>query len=242
VATASLIAGFLFGNTFTTTAQSGQVVLPQISIDIPSVVDRVNPSVVSIIGTHVSRVQDFFGNTSLRRERVGGTGFIVSSDGLIVTNNHVVGDPDISYKAITADNREYDVTVLGRDQESDIAVIKIEETGLPYLSFTDSNKARLGETVIAIGNALGEFNNTVSVGVISGLARSLTAQGFNGETETFSELIQTDAAINPGNSGGPLLNSIGQVIGVNVAVAEGSQNIGFSIPANLVLKTLKNFK
>jgi serine protease Do len=153
-----------------------------------------------------------------------------------------VSEEGINYTVRTASGDEYPLTILAQDPASDIAVVKIKATSLPYLSFADSGKVRLGETVIAIGNALGEFNNTVSVGVISGVGRSIAAKGVNGEVEQFDELIQTDAAINPGNSGGPLLNSIGQVVGVNVAVAEGSQSVGFSIPSNSVKNTLRSFQ
>jgi len=125
-------------------------------------------------------------------------------------------------------------SVLARDTINDIAVIKIEAESLPFLIFGDSDKLQPGQTVIAIGNALSEFRNSVSVGVISGLARSITAGNGQGQSEELEEVIQTDAAINPGNSGGPLLNTRGQVIGVNVAVALGSENIGFALPSNLV--------
>lgn len=242
VAIMCAILGFYFGHTTTTTAQN-QIVLPQISIDIPSVVDRVNPSVVSIVGSRRVRVADpFTGTVGVSKETVGGSGFIVSEDGLIVTNDHVVSEQGIKYTVVASDGKEYPMEVLGENPQNDIAVVKIAGKGLPYLSFADSSKLRLGETVIAIGNALGEFKNTVSVGVISGLGRSISARGISGDVEEFSELIQTDAAINPGNSGGPLLNSIGQVVGVNVAVAAGSQNIGFSIPANLVKETIHSFQ
>jgi S1-C subfamily serine protease len=239
------IFGFFFSYALTTMAQipPQQVVLPQISIDIPSVVDRVNASVVSIVGTKRVRALDpFTGFVITSDEKVGGTGFIVSSDGLVVTNNHVVDDPDVNYTIYTSDDKPHPLTILAQDSKSDIAVVKIEGTGLPYLSFANSDKVRLGEPVIAIGNALGEFSNTVSVGVVSGLARSITAKGFDGKVVEFQQLIQTDAAINPGNSGGPLLNSIGEVVGVNVATAEGSQNIGFSIPSNIVEGNLRSFQ
>jgi len=171
----------------------------------------------------------------------GGSGFIISSDGLIVTNKHVVFDESASYTVLTNDGKKYDAKVLARDLNLDLALIKISVTNLPVVSLGDSDSLKLGQTAIAIGNALGEFRNTVSVGVISGLSRSITATG-EGSSETLQNLIQTDAAINAGNSGGPLLNLRGEVIGINVAMATGAQNIGFSIPINSVKKAIESVK
>ena len=163
----------------------------------------------------------------------GGSGFIISSDGLILTNKHVVSDTSASYTVITNDGTKYDATVLARDPSQDLAVVKIKATGLPTVTLGDSDSLELGQTAIAIGNALGQFSNTVSVGVISGLARTVTASAPDtGAQETISGVIQTDAAINPGNSGGPLLNLEGQVIGINTAIASNAQDIGFAIPIN----------
>lgn len=176
-----------------------------------------------------------------RREVGGGSGFIVSSDGRIVTNKHVVADTKASYTALTNDGRKFDAKVLARDPAHDIAVIKIEASGLPVVALGDSGFLRLGQTAIAIGNALGEFRNTVSVGVVSGLSRNITAQG-GGSAERIEGLIQTDAAINPGNSGGPLLNLRGEVIGMNTAVVSGAQSIGFAIPINQVKQALESVR
>ena len=173
-------------------------------------------------------------NGTERQEIGGGTGFLVSADGMIVTNRHVVNDTEAEYTVFLQDGTSSAASVLARDTINDIAVIKIEAESLPFLIFGDSDKLQPGQTVIAIGNALSEFRNSVSVGVISGLARSITAGNGQGQSEELEEVIQTDAAINPGNSGGPLLNTRGQVIGVNVAVALGSENIGFALPSNLV--------
>ncbi len=163
----------------------------------------------------------------------GGSGFIVSSDGLILTNKHVVSDASASYTVITDDGKKYDAKVLARDPNQDLAVVKINATGLPTVTLGDSDGLALGQTAIAIGNALGQFSNTVSVGVISGLARTVTASAPDtGAQETIQGVIQTDAAINPGNSGGPLLNLRGEVVGINTAVASDAQNIGFAIPIN----------
>jgi serine protease Do len=163
----------------------------------------------------------------------GGSGFIISSDGLILTNKHVVSDTGASYTVITSDGTKYTAKVLARDANQDLAVVKIAATGLPTVTLGDSDGLQLGQTAIAIGNALGEFSNTVSVGVVSGLARTVTASDpENTSEETIQNVIQTDAAINPGNSGGPLLNLQGQVIGIDTAIASDAENIGFAIPIN----------
>ncbi len=161
----------------------------------------------------------------------GGSGFIISSDGLILTNKHVVSNTGASYSVLTNDGKTYSAKVLARDPNQDLAVLKINATGLPTVTLGDSNGLELGQTAIAIGNALGQFSNTVSVGVVSGLSRTVTASAPDtGAQETIQGVIQTDAAINPGNSGGPLLNLQGQVIGIDTAIASGAQNIGFAIP------------
>jgi len=168
------------------------------------------------------------------REIGGGSGFFVSSDGFIITNRHVVEFEDANYSIVTNDGDSFDATVVARDSMLDIAVLKVEGTEpFPFLTFSDSS-ARLGEPVIAIGNALAEFPNTVSTGVVSGLSRNIVATGGRGMLESLEGVIQTDAAINRGNSGGPLLNFSGEVIGVNVAVAGGGENIGFALPADVV--------
>ena len=172
------------------------------------------------------------GQTQLQ-EVGGGSGFIISSDGLILTNKHVVSDTSAKYTVLTNDGKTYPATVLARDPSQDLAVIKIDATGLPTVTLGDSSGLELGQTAIAIGNALGQFSNTVSVGVVSGLSRTVTASAPDtGAQETISGVIQTDAAINPGNSGGPLLNLRGQVIGIDTAIASDAEDIGFAIPIN----------
>ncbi len=162
----------------------------------------------------------------------GGTGFIISTDGLILTNKHVVTDEEASYTVLTNEGEKIPARVLARDPIQDIAILKINRNNLPVVRLGNSDEIQIGQTVIAIGNALGEFRNTVSLGVISGLKRSIvTSSGF-GQSELLSEVIQTDAAINQGNSGGPLLNLSGQAIGINVAMALGAENIGFALPIN----------
>jgi serine protease Do len=161
----------------------------------------------------------------------GGSGFIISSDGLILTNKHVVSDAGASYSVLTNDGKTYTAKVLARDPDQDLAVLKINATGLPTVSLGDSNGLQLGQSAIAIGNTLGEYSNTVSVGVISGLARTVTAAAPDTDAEeTIDGVIQTDAAINPGNSGGPLIDLRGDVIGINTAVASDAQSVGFAIP------------
>lgn len=177
-----------------------------------------------------------------KREIGGGTGFIVSEEGMILTNAHVVSDKEAEYTVLTNDGKKYPAKVLARDQFLDLAIIKIEDKKkFPVLKLGDSDKLQIGQTVIAIGNALGEFRNTVSVGVISGLGRTVTA----GDSQTFltmEDVIQTDAAINRGNSGGPLLNLKGEVIGINFAMAQAAENIGFAIPINKAKKDIEQVK
>ncbi|OGM15324.1 hypothetical protein A2V97_01695 [Candidatus Woesebacteria bacterium RBG_16_42_24] len=213
------------------------------------VAERVSPSVVTVsVQTPKRRVLEFspFGGFSSRVEggtpQDIGTGFIVSEDGLIITNKHVVS-ADATYKVVTKDGKEYEVTQISRDPSNDIAVIKINASGLTPVELGDSGNLKVGQFVIAIGTALGEFRHTVTTGVISGLGRGITAgSALEGYVEKLDDVIQTDAAINPGNSGGPLLNSAGQVIGVNVAVASDAQNVGFALPINVVKEALDQFK
>ena len=175
-----------------------------------------------------------------------GSGFIVSTDGLILTNRHVVSETGGKYQVITADDKKYDVQKIYRDPTNDVAIIKIDPNQntakLQPVELGDSRKLQVGQFVVAIGTALGEFKNTVTTGVISGLGRGITAgDQFEKTAENIANVIQTDAAINPGNSGGPLLNSSGQVIGVNTAIAQNGQNIGFALPINVIKDSLKNF-
>lgn len=215
-----------------------------------NVVKEVSPSVVTVqVQTPRRRVIQFspFGGFSQSiqggQPQDIGSGFIISEDGLIVTNKHVVSDTGISYKVVTSDNKEYDVKQISRDPSNDIAILKVEFSGnYTPVVLGDSTNLQVGQFVIAIGTALGEFRNTVTTGVVSGLGRGITAGSvFQGYVEQIDNVIQTDAAINSGNSGGPLLNSQGQVIGINVAVASGAQNIGFAIPVNVVKSSLDEF-
>ncbi len=236
-------------------------------------VKEVSPAVVSIIITKdVPIIEQYFidpfGNGSPfgfqipeyrqkgveKQEIGGGSGFIVSEDGMILTNKHVVLDEDADYTVFTNEGEKFPAKVLDKDPFQDIALLKIEakktvdENGkvktvnFPFVKLGNSSSLQIGQSVIAIGNALGEFRNTVSVGVISGLGRTITASG-GGLTETLEDVIQTDAAINKGNSGGPLLNLRGEVIGVNTAMVQGgAENIGFAIPINYAKKDIENVK
>jgi serine protease Do len=228
---------------------------------IADMVSEVNNAVVSVVVTKDVPVYEryfeqfdpwgFFSIPRVResgtkeREVGGGSGFIVSNDGLIVTNNHVVSDTDARYSVLLNDGTVYTVDVLARESDMDIAILKINQpidTALTYLTFAESSELRLGQTVVAIGNALAEFQNSVSVGVVSGLSRSIIASDEWGRSEQLDQVIQTDAAINPGNSGGPLLNLEGNVVGVNVATSRGADNIGFALPSEVVKTALDSVK
>ena len=213
-------------------------------------VDRVTPSVVSIVVSRYVPVLErcpvtdpFWGpgfrlyipcdlGRTQRVEVGGGTGFFVSGDGLILTNKHVVADKNAEYIIFAGEDARHSAKVVAIDDAEDLALLKIEGDNFPALPLGDSDTVRLGQTAIAIGNALGEFKNTVSRGVISGLGRTVQAHDSLGRSITIENVFQTDAAINPGNSGGPLINLRGEVIGVNTAIARGAENIGFAIPIN----------
>ena len=230
------------------------------------VVKQYSPAVVSIIISKKVPVYEyehynpfegdpFFNNFSpfgfeipkqkgTQEKEVGaGSGFIVSKDGIVLTNKHVVLDKNAKYTILAADGSKYKAKVLARDPFEDLAVLQIEsnERSFPTVKLGDSNKLQIGQSVVAIGNALGQFHNTVSVGVISGLGRKITASG-GSFVESLQDVIQTDAALNPGNSGGPLLNLRGEVIGINVAIVQGSETIGFSIPINQARKDIRQIR
>jgi len=225
------------------------------------VVEKKSPAVVSIVITkdvpkYKSNGWDFFFNPfgynnnnnsgkqeTEKQEVGGGSGFFVSSDGMIVTNKHVVEDTEAEYTVVTSDKKEYTATVLARHPSQDIAIIKIEGNDFPVLTLGDSDALKVGQSVIAIGNSLGEFSNSVSLGIVSGLKRDITAgSGYGGGSEKLSNIIQTDAAINSGNSGGPLLDITGNVIGINVAMAQGAENVGFALSVNDIKNTIEQVK
>ena len=235
-----------------------QRVLTEESVVI-DVVEKVGPSVVTInieeeqttspfnieFGPFGFSFPETPGQTQKIQQNIG-TGFVIATDGLIVTKKHVVNNTKATYKVITKDDKTYEVKNIYRDPANDLAILKIDPPAggqvLKPVEMGDSDKLKVGQFVIAIGTALGEFKDTVTTGVISGLGRGITAGSvFEGYVERLDNVIQTDAAINPGNSGGPLLNSAGQVIGINVAVAAGGQNIGFAIPINVIKESIDNF-
>lgn len=212
---------------------------------ISSIAKNIGQSVVSVnvIGQQTTTVPDIFGFAfpQTRQTQAAGTGFIISSDGIIVTNRHVVPTGTTSVNVTLADGTQYDdVEILGRTNASspqDIAFLKINDLKgkvLTPVTLGDSSQMQVGDRVIAIGNALGQFQNTVTTGIISGYGRDVTAGDQSGlqNDESLTDLFQTDAAINEGNSGGPLVNINGEVIGVNTAVASNAQNIGFAQPIN----------
>ncbi len=251
--------------------------IPQTSQEeaIIKAVKEVSPAVVSIvISKDVSIIEGYFENPfeeffgpqpfeleipqdrqqgTEKKEIGGGTGFIISRDGMILTNKHVVLDKDAEYTVFTNDGRKFSAKVSARDPFQDLAIMKIEQEKIidndgkvsikpfPIVKLGNSDNSQIGQTVIAIGNALAEFRNTVSVGVISGLGRTITASG-GSFVETLEDVIQTDAAINRGNSGGPLLNLNGEVVGINTAMALEAQSIGFAVPINKAKKDIEQVK
>ncbi len=245
--------------------------LPDTDKTVEEVVSRASPSVISIQIRKKGREQravdpfgDFFnspfGNPfffqgpeqspgddigSPNRERIvgGGTGFIVSEDGLVLTNKHVIGDESARYVAVLSSGESKDLTVLAVDPVNDLAVARLPSGGkYAALTLGDSSAIRIGQTVIAIGNTLSQYQNTVTKGVISGVGRRVVAGSGSGGSEVIEQALQTDAAINPGNSGGPLLTLDGTVVGINTAINQGGQSIGFAIPSNLAKQVLESVK
>lgn len=235
--------------------------------NVVDVVKETNPAVVSIViskkvsasAPEANIFENFFGfpfrtpqpssNTSasstqsdLRRVG-GGSGFLIGSEGLIVTNKHVVADESAVYTVVMNDEKEFSATIVARDPVLDVALLKIEnKEGIkfPTLALGDSDQLQIGQTVIAIGYALAEFGNTVTKGVVSGIGRHVVAGDSFGQREILEQAIQTDTAINPGNSGGPLLDLSGKVIGVNTAVSQEGQLVGFAIPINTLKKSIES--
>jgi len=219
------------------------------------VVKESSPAVVSIVATkdyskiygsaEDSPLNNFFGWPFSTQQPTGkqqvssGSGFIVRKDGLIITNKHVINDEDAEYTVVMNDGKKYDAKVLAKDPANDIALVKIEGSDFPILPLGDSDAVKIGQTVIAIGNALGQYRNTVTKGVISGEARTITASDGAGKSETLENVFQTDASINPGNSGGPLIDLDGNVVAMNTAVDSEGQLIGFAIPVNVIKKDIE---
>jgi len=230
--------------TQTITQNRDKIVLQQGEI-VADVAKKVGPSVVSI-----TSIDQASGSPFGAGETEGaGSGIIISADGYILTNKHVIPEGSKSITVITASGKQYkDVTIVGRDPVNDLAFLKINNvSGLPAATLGDSGSVTVGQQVVAIGNALGVYQNSVSSGIISGLGRPVTASSEGSDqSENLENLLQTDAAINPGNSGGPLLNLAGEVIGINTAIASDGQGIGFAIPINdakgVVTSVIKNGK
>jgi len=232
---AGMFGSFLYAKYNKTVTQlapsyDGNAVVTQEEEDIASVAAKVSPSVVSVLTKSQSR-SSYYGATE---QEGAGTGIIISKDGYILTNNHVI-DGANTVTIVAADGTTYDnVKVVGRDPLNDVAFLKINDVSdLPAAQLGDSKSVRIGQKVVAIGNALGQYQNTVTSGIISGTGRSVTASTDGtaaGDTEELTDLIQTDAAINSGNSGGPLVNMAGQVIGINTAIASDANSVGFVIP------------
>jgi serine protease Do len=225
--------------------------------------EKAAPAVVSVVAMKdISQVYNqfsFFGSPPRQQQKPGddgdaeltevssGTGFILTDDGLVVTNKHVVSDTEAEYVVILDDGTQLDAEVLDKDTLNDIALLQItgddERIGdLPSLDFADSDAIAVGDPVVAIGNALGEYSNTTTVGIISATGREIIASSGYGSSENLVNLIQTDAAINPGNSGGPLLNLSGDVIGMNTAIDTTASGIGFAIPANDISSVVKSYQ
>lgn len=206
-----------------------------------AVISAFNSAVPSVVSIIISEdVQNLVGGKSIQ-DTGGGTGFFVSSDGYIITNKHVVARDDVDYTAVTSDGKEYTASVLARDPLFDIAIVKVEGSGFTPAKLGDSDKIRIGQTVLAIGNVLAEFRNTVTRGIVSGIGRTLSASGPTSQ-ETIEGAIQTDASINPGNSGGPLVNLRGEVIGINTATELDAQSLGFALPINRAKQALSLFR
>lgn len=207
-------------------SDSSATTTPSSSDDlVTKVFDKASPSVVGI----------GIKGDATNPDSIIGTGFIITENGLILTNRHVVADETQTYFVNLKDSTEaIAVTQIYRDPVNDIAIVKIDKTNLPFLPLGDSDNLKQGQTAIAIGNPLGKYSGTVTSGIISGLKREVqVSQGFfNGSVNTYENVIQTDAAINPGNSGGPLLNSAGEVVGINFATVQGAENLSFAVPIN----------
>jgi serine protease Do len=198
-------------------------------LSIPALVNQVSPAIVTI--TTQSTTYSFFGGP--QTEEGAGTGMILTSNGYILTNNHVVPQGSQSLTVLTTSQQQYSGRVVARNISKDLALVKIKASGLTSVKLGDSSDVTVGDNVIAIGNALGQFQNTVTNGIISGVNRAVDAsdEGSGGSGESLSGLLQTDAAINPGNSGGPLIDSqTGEVIGMDTATSSDGQDLGFAIP------------
>lgn len=213
-----------------TSGTDGNTTITQEESSIAAVAEKVSPSVVSIVST--TQTQNYYYRTTTGE--AAGTGIIVSANGYVMTNNHVIENATDVSIVDNEGNQYKDVSIVGRDPLNDIAFLKIKsDKTFTAAELGNSSTLRIGQQVVAIGNALGQYSNTVTSGIVSGTGRPVTASsGAGNQTESLTDLIQTDASINPGNSGGPLVNMAGQVIGINTAIVEDANGIGFAIPIN----------
>lgn len=194
-------------------------------------VRKVKASVVNIIGDIKPTAVE---SIKLQAGEVSGTGFVWSKDGYIVTNQHVVENQDGQYSAVFSDGTSFPAKVVGRDKYSDVALLKIEANNLTSVILGDSDGLETGQSVFAIGNSVGKYQNTVTRGVVSGLSRAISVNAQGTAAPRLQNLIQTDASINPGNSGGPLINMVGEVVGMSTAIDTTAQGIGFAVPVNVI--------
>lgn len=234
------IKGWL-GITAGTNTSNTTLTVSQAESNTINIVKNSAPGVVSIAISQISLSQD---KGIISTDSNIGTGFIVDANGWIVTNQHVVSSTTATYKVVTNDGTQYDVTEIARDDANDIAILRINAKDLKVLDLGDSDSLVAGQDVIAIGTPLGEYAGSVTKGIISGLDRTVTtsASWFGATQKTYEGVLQTDAAVNPGNSGGPLLNSEGKVIGVNFATTSGAESISFALPINKVKEKIEEYR
>jgi S1-C subfamily serine protease len=223
------------------TSETSKLVVSEDEASIIEMVKNAQKGVVSIAISQLSLSKDQGIVTS---DSNIGTGFIVDATGWIITNQHVVSSTTADYKVVTNDGKQYDVTEIARDDANDIAILKIDAKDLTVLPLGDSDSLMVGQDVVAIGTPLGEYSGSVTKGIISGLDRTVAASSswYGGTSKTYEGVVQTDAAVNPGNSGGPLLNSQGEVIGVNFATTSGADNISFALPINVVKEKIEEYR
>lgn len=237
----AVINNLLGINSDSSDSDSLDIVVSESEADIINMVKNAQKGVVSIAVSQLSLSKD---QGVVTNDSNIGTGFVIDATGWIITNQHVVSSTTADYKVVTSDGNQYDVTEIARDDANDIAILKIDAKDLTVLTLGDSEKLAVGQDAVAIGTPLGEYSGSVTKGIISGLDRTVTASSswYGGTSKTYEGVIQTDAAVNPGNSGGPLLNSQGEVIGVNFATTSDADNISFALPINVVKEKIEEYR
>lgn len=237
----AVINNLLGINSDSSDSDSLDIVVSESEADIINMVKNAQKGVVSIAVSQLSLSKD---QGAVTNDSNIGTGFVIDATGWIITNQHVVSSTTADYKVVTSDGNQYDVTEIARDDANDIAILKIDAKDLTVLTLGDSEKLAVGQDAVAIGTPLGEYSGSVTKGIISGLDRTVTASSswYGGTSKTYEGVIQTDAAVNPGNSGGPLLNSQGEVIGVNFATTSDADNISFALPINVVKEKIEEYR